>query len=880
MKQRNKRLLSVLLSLALLLSLIPATAVMAKDAESTSLPAKWDLREQGVVTPVKRQNPWGSCWSFGGIAAAETSILSMLGTTNEEWKAQHDGENFDLSEKHLVWFASTLITAETDTHQAGEGLYVVDYQKYKDTDIYKAQDAQYNGGVNTLITNLFGNGIGPVYEKYFPYWGAGRGTEYDYFSTYESESAAGQEERMAYVVKEAEKDLMELTGDTEMTLVKAVQQLRDGQAQASVLFRGLFDSGCLDQSFPDPEKNNDELLAQLKDAYYAKKIKDLHYTNDYTKKLEDWTIAEHMTLGGEEVLSRDIYCGYTLLNGNVLPEPVIRDENDKYVKTNEEAIAAIKSELYAGRGVNIGFYADTSMPGDPDPEGGYMNLDTWAQYTYDDLYETHGVCIVGWDDTISKETFSSDPEKQPPAGGAWIVKNSWGSETEYVTLTDKTFDTGAPQTIGQKAWGIVNAEGKHTGYFYLSYYDKNIGHPESMEFATDLSDANGDFAVWSHSYMPSTTNWNEEVKPTVIKTANIFANDSEECARLYSIASQIAGQNATVEYAVYLLNDDSVDPEDGVQLLKMTKHYDYAGFHREPLDGSIVILPGDRIAIVVSESTPDENGNKQYTYSVNVAISKAYSDDTGYPYYGIAVVNEGESFIYDEGKWIDWTVRAADTTLYEEAFVADNPGIKAYVIYDAARAVSCPKADICPTARFSDLDLIEWYHDGVHFVLENSIMNGVGNGKFNPGGNTDRDMIAQILWNMEDKPVANYAMTYSDVPAGRWYTEAVRWASSQGIMKGDAAGTFRPEASLTREELATVLYRYAQGKGKGFTGLWSFQLDYPDAGTVSSWANEAMCWMVMNGIIKGNGQGYLAPKATATRAEMATMIMRFLENLK
>jgi hypothetical protein len=99
-------------------------------------------------------------------------------------------------------------------------------------------------------------------------------------------------------------------------------------------------------------------------------------------------------------------------------------------------------------------------------------------------------------------------------------------------------------------------------------------------------------------------------------------------------------------------------------------------------------------------------------------------------------------------------------------------------------------------------------------------------------------------------------------------------------MKGDAAGTFRPEASLTREELATVLYRYAQGKGKGFTGLWSFQLDYPDAGTVSSWANEAMSWMTMNGMIKGNGQGCLAPKATATRAEMATMIMRFLENLK
>lgn len=125
---------------------------------------------------------------------------------------------------------------------------------------------------------------------------------------------------------------------------------------------------------------------------------------------------------------------------------------------------------------------------------------------------------------------------------------------------------------------------------------------------------------------------------------------------------------------------------------------------------------------------------------------------------------------------------------------------------------------------------------------------------------------------MENSPVVNYAMDYTDV-GDTWYTEGVRWATSAGIVTGYDASTFGPNDSVTREQLATILYRYAQTKGQSFQG--AFTLDYPDAGTVSGWADEAMRWIVMNKVINGMGDGTLNPGGEGSRAQVATMLMRF-----
>ena len=198
-----------------------------------------------------------------------------------------------------------------------------------------------------------------------------------------------------------------------------------------------------------------------------------------------------------------------------------------------------------------------------------------------------------------------------------------------------------------------------------------------------------------------------------------------------------------------------------------------------------------------------------------------------------------------------------------------------YVIaYDAEKVAECPKDDTCPMSAFTDLDPAAWYHDGVHFALESGILKGMGNGKFAPDAQLTRAMLVTILYRVEGEPMIRSGMPFSDVTERDWYAMAVSWAESQGYVTGYGNGKFGPNDPVTREQLATILYRYAQSKGMGFTGMWMFLLDYPDAAEVSAWADEAVHWCVMKGIINGK-DGALAPKSGATRAEAATMIQRF-----
>ena len=203
------------------------------------------------------------------------------------------------------------------------------------------------------------------------------------------------------------------------------------------------------------------------------------------------------------------------------------------------------------------------------------------------------------------------------------------------------------------------------------------------------------------------------------------------------------------------------------------------------------------------------------------------------------------------------------------------PHFSNYVIaYDAEKAAACPKDDTCPISAFTDARTTAWYHDGVHFVLANGLMNGTGNGKFAPNGSTSRAMIVTILYRLEGEPKITAANPFEDVAEGSWYTDAVIWAAENNIVSGYGNGKFGPNDNITREQLAAILYRYEQSKGGGFVGAWMFLLDYPDAAEISSWADEAMHWCVMNGIINGK-DGKLVPGGDASRAEAATMLMRY-----
>ena len=180
---------------------------------------------------------------------------------------------------------------------------------------------------------------------------------------------------------------------------------------------------------------------------------------------------------------------------------------------------------------------------------------------------------------------------------------------------------------------------------------------------------------------------------------------------------------------------------------------------------------------------------------------------------------------------------------------------------------------------FADVADTAWYADAVRYVFESGLMTGVSDHTFDPDGTATRAQLVTILWRLAGSPVVNYAMRYSDVTDAAWYAEAVRWAASTGIAGGYADGSFGPNDALTREQLAVLLYRCAQMRGQGFTGAWYFPLRFTDAASVSEWADEAMHWCVMHGLLNGTDDNRLAPCDAATRAQLAAILQRFCGQL-
>ena len=181
----------------------------------------------------------------------------------------------------------------------------------------------------------------------------------------------------------------------------------------------------------------------------------------------------------------------------------------------------------------------------------------------------------------------------------------------------------------------------------------------------------------------------------------------------------------------------------------------------------------------------------------------------------------------------------------------------------------------CPSTNFTDVEENGWYHTGVDFMVRNGFMNGVADDAFDVDGNLTRAQLVTILYRIAGEPESTATNPFADVADGQWYTNAVIWAAENGIIKGVNTTTFAPNDQITREQIATILFRYAkaekvEGKLAGF----------PDAEKVSDYAADAMAWAVEQGLINGisesDGKTYLAPQETATRAQIAVILMRYL----
>ena len=182
-----------------------------------------------------------------------------------------------------------------------------------------------------------------------------------------------------------------------------------------------------------------------------------------------------------------------------------------------------------------------------------------------------------------------------------------------------------------------------------------------------------------------------------------------------------------------------------------------------------------------------------------------------------------------------------------------------------------------PAEPFPDVDENDWFYDEVVYVYENGLMNGVENNRFAPNTATNRAMLATILYRLAGEPAVSGDLPFTDVESGTWYTDAVLWAAQNGIVNGLGENTFAPMNTLTREQLVTMLYRYAEAAGYDVSAAADLS-GYPDAGKVQTYAQEAMSWAVAEGIVEGM-DGNLNPAGNASRAQIATILMRFCEDV-
>ena len=627
------------------------------DVDVSELPSKFDLRDvdgKNYVSPVKLQNPWGTCWSFGATAASETSLAYELGHDYNAETGSDVDNMFDLSEKHLAWFSYTALPEDSETYssQSGEGYYMMyDYETSPDG----VSDKVYNiGGAMNYATMVYSAGMGPTLEAIVPY---------------------------------------EKTTDTEylMKMVISYEICEDGTITEDLLkLTNYFGDALSVDDIKDEwtAKGYEETDYKTAATVYNSYITGTKVIPDYTGgAVKKFTVAETSSNGDWTLDESNRFLSlYTLKDGNMLPTPALIDDEGGYV-FNQTGVDAIKSELYNGRAVSIAFCADQSRPGQALSEDSFISFvdkdgnktddklaEYWAHYSYDREYDptdknsvnkaveaNHAVCVVGYDDNFPKEYFN-DPKGTIGGNGAFLVKNSWGT-----SVTDENGEIVS-------TWGNAG-----TGYFWLSYYDQSLTLAESFDF--DTSEDHFSRNIDMYDFLASYENYSVSFDSDVYM-ANVFTAQNNCTARYIGLETTEA--DADVQFSVYLLSDDAKSPVDGICVATAEDHFNYAGYHVADIGKTCYIPKGEKYSIVIKAKADD----KSTVFYKELANEGFYAkEDKEVNFYAKGVVNPGESYVgtslTDINAWTDWSdiitrLRAMNADLNDDNFEYDNLSIRSY----------------------------------------------------------------------------------------------------------------------------------------------------------------------------------------------------------
>ncbi len=343
-----------------------------------------------------------------------------------------------------------------------------------------------------------------------------------------------------------------------------------------------------------------------------------------------------------------------------------------------------------------------------------------------------------------------------------------------------------------------------------------------------------------------------------------FATDNRRHITVYRYHGTAA--EALPEGSENAVNGEYFSVGDGVITICAKKFSTYAiGYSNPPSTGGSVGL-----APIVTESEHGSVSLSPSRPSIGQTVTITPQPDEGYIVAAVTVTDAS-------GQALTVTKNHDGTWSYEQPRGQVTIAVTFRLASDAS---DCPQDNSCPLAGYSDLQMHTWYHDCVHYCLENGLMVGTAQGVFSPDAALTRAQAVVILWRNEGSPLVEQPLDFDDVADDDWYADAVRWAVATDVMSGYGNGRFGADDPMTREQMASMFHRFALQKGIAVNEGAAVDLEsFSDADAISSWALEVVQWACDTGLLRGFEDGRLDPTGNTTRAQYSAMIMRFLEDI-
>ena len=366
-----------------------------------------------------------------------------------------------------------------------------------------------------------------------------------------------------------------------------------------------------------------------------------------------------------------------------------------------------------------------------------------------------------------------------------------------------------------------------------------------------------------HGFSPFTISMTSQAVAQIGETKYTSLQDAVNAVAANGTIEIIGGTSpytGTANKTFTVKNSTSADITVNGQTIKPTKSYTFKYTHSS--GGSSGGSSSGKTTYKVTTSAVNNGGVNASPSSAEkgATITITLSPDKGYKLDKLTVTD-------GSGKTVS-TVKKSDTVY---TFTMPASAVNVGVSY--VKATETPSK-----TKFNDVSANDWFASAVDYVTGKGMMNGTADNTFSPKANTTRGMVVTVLYRLENQPSTS-AASFTDVASGAYYANAVAWANANGIVSGYGSGKFGPNDKVTREQLAAILYRYAQYKKYDVSGAKSLD-GYTDAQSVSSYAVPALQWANAAGVVTGKSGNKLDPKGNATRAEVAAMLMRFCENVK